>query len=186
MKSSITLNYMKHSIQLFPMKTTIKLLSLTMLFSFAMATTVNAQNTFPSSGNVGIGTSTPQALLEVQAPSTTVYTTPGLIPTPRIRIVNSDNTKNNNGSSLTFSCFDAAGNISTGSAISGIFTSHATGAVSGDLAFQTRNAGTVSEVARFTAGGRVGIGITTPGSLLHLQSVNTLDVPCGDQLQMKQ
>ncbi len=129
--------------------------------AFAVGSSTGTQFIIDSTGRVGIGTSTPSALLDVSASSATAYSGSALLSVSRARIINLDTT-NNNGSALNFTTADANGTLSSGAAITGVFTSHSATAVSADLAFQTRNAGTIGETMRLTSYGAVGIGTTTP------------------------
>ncbi len=117
-------------------------------------------------GNVGIGTTSPGALFEISRPDTTTYSAAGLLAT-RMRIINTNQT-NNSGTALAFTTTDANGLLTSEANIAGITTSHTGNAVSGDLAFQTRNAGTVGEVARFMANATMGLGTSSPISELHV------------------
>ncbi|MDP3794688.1 MAG: hypothetical protein Q8R13_02040, partial [bacterium] len=116
-------------------------------------------------GNIGIGTTSPGALLDVSASnSNTTLTTAG---SPRIVITNT-NTSASNFADLSLTTMDANGAQSEGVKIAGVFTSHSAGAVSGELAILTRNAGTLAEVMRVTSAGNVGIGKTNPGRALSV------------------
>jgi hypothetical protein len=112
-----------------------------------------------SGAKIGIGTSSPNSILEVSASNNgTTLTTFG---DPTISITNRSTTNNTFGS-LAFQTQSTNGASSTAARISGITTSHTNGAVSGALAFLTQNAGTLGEVGRFTATGNFGVGTTTP------------------------
>lgn len=126
----------------------------------------NALHVVASTGNVGIGTNVPNRKFDVVSSDagTTITTASGAA----IGVTNTDQT-NNNHSDLAFLTSDAVGAASTGARISGIFTSHTAGAVSGDMAFLTRNAGTNSEKMRLTSGGNLGVGSIAPGATIDVQ-----------------
>jgi hypothetical protein len=117
-------------------------------------------------GFVGIGTTNPGRLLEVVAAST--ETRPHWASAATVSIKNTDTTTASNTADLTFRTNDAGGTTATVAKVVGVFTSHATGAVSGDIALVTTNAGTGSEKMRVTASGNVGIGTTLPIRPLHV------------------
>jgi len=110
-------------------------------------------------GNVGIGTWIPSRALEVEASSSGTSLTSGSV--AAIGIHNLDKTAYN-FSDLAFSTLDSSNVSKLGAKISGVFTSHTSGSVSGDMAFTTMNAGTAGEKMRLTAAGNVGIGTSTP------------------------
>ena len=74
---------------------------------------------------------------------------------------------------LVFGANDSAANMIGAAKLSGIFTSHTAGAVAGDLAVTTRNAGTFGEVARFTSTGYLGVGTPSPTSRLQVVGLAT-------------
>jgi hypothetical protein len=144
------------------------------------ATSTNATSTFSggfsiggsqfvvqqATGRIGIGTTSPFGLVDVVGSSNS--TTLNLFDANRaLSLINTDTT-NNNASGFDFRTNDTAGLLTTGSKIMGVYTSHAAGAVSGDIAFLTRNAGTLSEKFRILANGNVGIGTTSPAYLLDV------------------
>lgn len=120
-----------------------------------------------SNNRLGIGTTGPTSVFEVNQSDTNTTLTVGN--NPAIRIVNRDTTVNNM-SELSFTTNDTAGTALRSSAILGVHTSHTVDAMSGDLAFATRNAGTLAEKARITATGRLGIGTTSPREMLNLSA----------------
>lgn len=109
--------------------------------------------------NVGIGTLAPDRILDIVSSDTnTTLTTPSLA---SMGIKNLNNATSNNFADMAFSTTDTNGSIQLGSKISGVFTSHAPGAVSGGIAFLNKTAGITTEVMRIV-GGNVGIGTTSP------------------------
>jgi endosialidase-like protein/surface protein with Ig-like domain len=108
---------------------------------------------------LGIGTTSPAAPIELfgSDSSTNLVTGGGIFEA----ITNADQTTGN-FDSLSFREVNSAGAEVTGTRVSGVFNNHAAGAESADLAFLTRNAGTLSEKLRITGAGNVGIGTTTP------------------------
>ncbi|MEI7720001.1 MAG: tail fiber domain-containing protein, partial [bacterium] len=122
-----------------------------------------------TNSRLGIGTTSPQRLIDASASgSGTTLATPSAA---TIGITNT-NTTNNNYADLTFLTADASGNTSIGAKISGVFTSHLANAISGDLAFITKNAGTAAEKMRLTAAGFLGLGTTTPYANLSIHANN--------------
>ncbi len=120
-----------------------------------------------ASGNVGIGTNGPQAKLQIDySDSSTVFDTQS----SEIFRLKNTNTTNNNWINLRFTTNDVAAAQVTSAMIANQITSHATSAVSGDLVFATRNAGTLAEKMRITGGGKVGIGALSPAANLHVYS----------------
>jgi hypothetical protein len=119
-----------------------------------------------SGGNVGIGTTNPQSLFQISGASPTAYTTAS-VPLIGQRITNSDTT-NNSASTLRFSTLDTAALDQTAAAISAIFTNHSVSNISGELAFQVKNAGAVTEALRINSLGNVGVGTTNPAYRLDV------------------
>lgn len=124
--------------------------SLTILCSLA----AEGQNTFPSSGNAGIGTTSPQVNFEIvgfaqyiRNPTSTSYAT--------LRLLNDQN-----NISRALELF-YTGSQYYGSEYAGLFSNGAF-----PLYFGTNGAFRLA----ITANGNVGIGTTSPGSLLHLLS----------------
>lgn len=128
-------------------------------------------------GFVGIGTTTPLGLLHVSgnSSSTDISVFDGA---RSISIVNINQT-NNSAAGLTLRTADSGGTIVTGGKINAVFTSHTAGAVSGDLAFSTNNAGTVSEKMRIMSSGNVGIGNTAPRYPLDIAGSTSSQVRIG-------
>jgi hypothetical protein len=117
-------------------------------------------------GNVGIGTWIPSRALEVEASNSGTTLTSASAAAIGIHNLN---TTANDFADLAFSTLDSNGASKLGSKISGVFTNHTAGAVSGDMAFVTMNAGSAAEKMRLTAGGNLGIGSITPGQALDVQ-----------------
>ncbi|MES3005008.1 MAG: tail fiber domain-containing protein [Patescibacteria group bacterium] len=127
-----------------------------------------------SSGRVGIGTTAPGAKLVVSGSSDSTYTVSGLSNDTSSNLINTDTT-NNNFAQNRFLTMDTNGVLGTGASINAIFTSHTPSAVSAELSFATRDAGTYSERLRITSGGNVGVGSTTPGYKLSVAGSGYFD-----------
>ncbi|MDO8675996.1 MAG: hypothetical protein Q7K71_07820, partial [Candidatus Omnitrophota bacterium] len=143
-------------------------------------------DTSVTSGNVGIGTTIPQGALTVMSGNVGIGT---WVPGNLFQMVNNDsqtiltsiggmvayknvNTTNNTGVKFVFQTNDTDGALAVGARVAGIFTSHAAGAVSGDLVIETTNAGTSAEKLRITSAGNVGIGTNTPQGALTVMNGN--------------
>ena len=120
----------------------------------AMAFTVNASEALRinSSGNVGIGTTSPDAKLDIESDS------------PALRLTDTDTALSDNelSSQIEFYQSDASG-AGVGASI-GAYGDGSTGAL--DLRFAT---GSNTERMRISAAGKVGIGTATPTSKLEIQ-----------------
>ncbi|EKE10737.1 MAG: hypothetical protein ACD_15C00206G0001, partial [uncultured bacterium] len=126
---------------------------------------INAQgnNTIinPTSGNVGIGTPSPSTKLNIIG-GTNGFNT-GIF-----RIENNAGTSANTGASIEFySNENTPAQVEMGR-IGTLLTNGVAGAASSDLAFSTRNAGSLTEWMRIKASGNVGIGTATPNNKLHI------------------
>jgi lysophospholipase L1-like esterase len=136
-----------------------------LLFGNGSSALATSSNLFWDSLNnrLGIGTSSPAAPLELYGSnsSTNLVTGGGIFEA----ITNTDQTAGN-FDSLSYREVNSAGMEVTGTRVSGVFNSHVAGAESADLAFLTRNSGTLSEKMRILGNGNVGIGTTSPFSLL--------------------
>ncbi|MBT5106975.1 MAG: hypothetical protein HOM20_12400, partial [Porticoccaceae bacterium] len=117
-----------------------------------------------ATGNVGIGNTNPESILEVRRNSSTAYD-----PTDddaqrdigaTISIKNDDGTTN----SFAQLTFDTAG---TNQSIARIVAVR-TGTSSNDLAFVTEGGNTKAERLRITSAGKVGIGTNDPDTSLHI------------------
>jgi hypothetical protein len=115
-----------------------------------------------SSGNVGIGTTSPATLIEASGSSTS--TTTGISSPLGLTLRNTDTT---NGNYTTIQNRD--GNGDQNAEIKFVNVSHAGN--QGAIAFTTRSAtGEFAEKVRISHTGNVGIGTSSPSSLLHLSS----------------
>ena len=116
-----------------------------------------AQNSFPASGNVGIGTMNPQATLDVQSFS---QTQPGV----GVNLLNTSGLPESE--SLTRVLFAGENRITGFALIQAGGTDWGSG--NGFLAFQVAQSGSLAERVRFTASGNVGIGTKSPGATLEV------------------
>lgn len=116
-------------------------------------------------GSVVIGTTTANHEFDVWGVSNTpIGITTG---DPTLTVTNAGQTIGN-GSSVAFQGVDSAGNEITLARLSDVSTSLTPGAASGNLDFFTRNAGTQQQDLTILAGGNVGIGTTTPSTVLSV------------------
>ena len=105
-----------------------------------------------SSGNVGIGTTSPDHILCIEDSE------------PTLRIFDASNTLNQE---QTIAFGTEPGNR-THAEVSAINTN--TGNASGSLSFKTNSGSSLSERVRITQDGNVGIGTTSPSSVLHINT----------------
>jgi hypothetical protein len=129
------------------------------------AATVSERMRIDSSGNVGIGTSSPDAPLEIEGnvSSTTQFSGFG-----GLRIHNANGSAHGVTSEMYFTA--GTGSSNRGAAIGSQFTSAASG---NDLYFATNggnvsSTNTLSERMRITSAGNVGIGTSSPQAELHV------------------
>lgn len=147
-------------------------------FGYITATSTTATSTFAGgivgpnnftvqqgTGFVGIGTANPSQELTISGSdaNTTLNAAGGVA----LALINT-NTTANNYADLTLRTADTNGTVNTGAKISAVFLNHTPGGISSDLAFLTRNAGTLAENMRLTAAGNLGIGTTSPYSTLSV------------------
>ncbi len=116
-----------------------------------------------ANGNVGIGTTSPDAKLVVEDDSNVVYDDSAYQKT--FRIEKKNNQGNNQFANIRFNVTGYEGQTTAEASIGVVQTSNAS---SGNLVFGTRNNGTRSEKMRITSAGNVGIGDTTPLSKLEV------------------
>ncbi len=108
-------------------------------------------------GNVGIGTTSPSYALDIKKDDASVL---------HLYRPNSSTAASAN---LDFSFNTADASQALYARITADVETNTNSAQGGDLSFHTANAGTISEVMRLTEEGNVGIGTTSPSSLLHIE-----------------
>jgi len=127
-----------------------------------LATQSTARLTVGASGNVGIGTTSVSAKLQVNqntdsaAAFSVVSASANTTITADFASVSLQNTNTTNNNYNTIGFVNDQGGFSAG--IHGIYTDHTAGAQSGAIAFATRTTGTYSEKARLTASGQWLVG----------------------------
>ena len=131
---------------------------------------------FDSSGNLGVGTSSPIALLEVRKDVTTAYDSSSdnaqRDGTASISISNED------GSTNSFSqlVFDTA---ASGQSIARIVAIR-TGNGSNDMAFVVEGSNTKREAMRINSSGNLAVGTTSPAHELHVADASTPEIVVED------
>jgi hypothetical protein len=81
---------------------------------------------------------------------------------------------NQNYGVLAYTAWNGTNDVNTAE-IAGLITSHTAGSESGGLIFSTTNSGTMSEKARITPSGRIGIGTNNPYTGLHVKGTQLSD-----------
>ena len=126
-----------------------------------------------SSGNVGVGTSSPTSKLDIQYNNSTIYDPNNTNSTNAGVQIQNLTTTSGTAAQITF------GIIGTGTGIASISAVH-TGALTSDLTFSTRGGSSATpERMRITSTGNVGVGTTNPtpytatARVLHIDSSNT-------------
>jgi hypothetical protein len=115
-----------------------------------------------SSGNVGIGEDDPKTILHTYGTSSTTYdplAVGGQNTSATLRIQNASTAAN------TFSSIDF--NTNNNRVVNRIVSSHGSTTTDGFLAFITEGSGITAEAMRIDSSGNVGIGTSSPGSILH-------------------
>ena len=141
---------------------------MSMVFSTSAATTgtLTERMRIDSTGNVGIGTNGPSAKLEVQANSTDTVFTDQNYPaySSGISVINGSAT-DSNFAALTFLISNAAATNQSAS----IIAQSTSSGLAANLIFTQRTASNVNtERMRIDSGGNVGIGVSAPTRLLHI------------------
>jgi hypothetical protein len=113
-----------------------------------------AKMVIDTTGNVGIGTSSPSELLEIKSTSAS---------NPNIRLYNTFNSGTSNYGLLWYRDYDSLNN-----AIGAYIYYNRGGGGGGDMTFGTGIVSGVSERMRITSGGNVGIGTSSPNYLLSV------------------
>lgn len=135
----------------------------------------NANLTYNSStGQYGIGTTTPEATLDVVGANLpvnrvtrTTSATNTVAGTQVLRHTTSSDMADGFGAGVLFQIRDSAA-VDNNIAIIGGFRDGADN--SGGMAFQTYIAGSVGERMRLSSSGNLGVGVTAPSSILHLKA----------------
>ena len=127
-----------------------------------------------NSGNVGIGTSSPNVALHIQGTNTsTTLNAYGGSPETALRLFNTDITPNN-FSSIAFTTMLSNSASAEMGKIAVQNVNHTIGSVQGDMVFMTRNSSNLNEVMRVTGNGNVGIATTSPTRQLHVTGTTLL------------
>jgi hypothetical protein len=127
-------------------------------------TNINLVLTPKGTGNVGIGTTSPNAPLEIDSGTAVNYTSTSN-PTLGMLLVNTNSANPYNGSIIGFDPVGTANPYAWIGAVRNGTTSYS------DLIFGARTGGaTYGELMRITNSGNVGIGTTTPIAILDAQS----------------
>jgi hypothetical protein len=139
-------------------------LVLMMLMFLGVALEAQTTNTFPASGNVGIGTTAPIAPLSVVAPNSSLMTL-----TRQSVLAVAGNT----GAAMDFRLDQGNTGGATGNALLGRIESDPQDGWGGHLVFYTKPADSNSESSlvermRILPSGNVGIGTTSPGAALEI------------------
>jgi len=134
-----------------------------------------------SNNRVGIGTSSPSTVLDVQTGGDNLFSTTGVVSggvtaitmkQSRGSLASPSGSSTDGDGNYILSKIHRGGSYQTAAWV-GMTTD--SGADDGRIVFGTAKAGTVSEKVRINEDGNVGIGTTNPGTRLHIQSPdNTL------------
>ena len=126
--------------------------------------------TILGNGRVGIGTDSPEALIESKKIDTQAYSSSSVDLTEYPIHATRRNTSGTNGlySGIALSATGSEGSTTGVVTLNCVQT--ATSASSADFTIQTRKDGTFAERLRVDSSGNVGIGTNTPGELLHLSA----------------
>lgn len=130
-----------------------------------------------SSGNVGIGITSPIATLHTFSSGVPVMmqredsSTNTVLQSLDIRRTTTGAAAAGLGAAFNFAGEVDTGGVNTIAQISGRFETVAAGNANGGLIFSPSRAGTVTEAMRINSQGNVGIGTTTPATILHAHNV---------------
>jgi hypothetical protein len=158
-------------------------LTLTLLALFSLK--AFSQNTFPETGNVGIGTSTPTSNLQITGSNSSSSVPIGVNLTNTAATGKAQySASNNNGKSIDFGIFGST--VGNGLGNSGSIGGNvplvlltdgniATGGTS-PVSFRVGGYNSTQERVRITADGNVGIGTTAPASYVHVEGTSPTKV----------
>ena len=137
------------------------------LDAFSIVTNNNEQARITSAGNVGIGTTAPEGILQISKPSSTVYD--GTSDSGQSNIGASVTIQNTNTTVNSFAQINMQVSASSNRAVGRIVTI-ARGSASSDMAFVTESFGVRAEKMRIDQTGNVGIGTDSPSTQLEIAS----------------
>ncbi|MBI2474129.1 MAG: tail fiber domain-containing protein, partial [Candidatus Taylorbacteria bacterium] len=124
---------------------------------------------FNYDGKVGIGTTSPSSMLTITG------ATPAITAHQTLTLYSSDAMAADKGGTIGFGGnYTAGGDLAGWASIAGLKENGTTGNLAGYLQFGTRSdAGSNSEVMRITSAGNVGVGTTSPYSMLSIGNSRT-------------
>ncbi len=150
--------------------------------ALGFSTNFNEQMRITNTGNVGIGTSSPNFPMHVGGSPSNVqmaqFEGPVSIrnnfsgaPT-NLTLININGLANS-GTALELAGLNSGSSIRTAAKISGFLSTQTAGLENGVLSLSTVNSGTLSEKMRIDSAGNVGIGVTAPQAALDVVSTGT-------------
>ena len=142
-----------------------KQLSLTLFLFVGFTTTAFSQtNTFPTTGNAGVGTTTPSTLLEISSATGTATIVPTTL-TLTSTSNNSDWSTTVPWANIDFYSKDASGTGASVRARIGALMGQATGGTT-EMAFYTNDGTSLAEKARLDYHGNFGLGTPNPTTIV--------------------
>src|SRR4029077_9307919 len=137
-------------------------------------TSVGLLSSLNVSGNVGIGTTSPNSLLDVSSADTVNNASTTLLTLDHSST--GANPAANIGAGLLFRNMNSASSTVNTASIVGLLSNVSSGSEAGQLLFYTRTGGGgLTEGMRLDNSGNLGIGTSSPGSLLSLGATNGIN-----------